>query len=464
MTMTQQGWVSTTFIILLILAAGTGLYFYQSLHSDLKQLESTHGDALSESKRLQTELSQAQQRLAQRSTSAARLEAQLNETKQSLSDATNTLAALRTQNETLKNRIDELGADLSASQALASSRGDQLIQSEDRMDALSEQLKQRKVQITELLRSSEDLSADLASAREKQSLARTRVDELSQKLNDAQNSLTRANRELEQREAQIVDLTSSREELKASLTTAREEQDETTARIAELTEDLEATKTALKQARDELTQNEKDLRKVTEEKQLVAEQYQKAREELALQQAQKKSVSETNRELEARLQRERSAMDNLQTRLQALSNEKQTLVSLLEDGTTVIKLPENIVFNSGSAHIGESGRETLQLLATALESFPDHLISVQGHSDSRPIAPSLQDRYLTNWELSGARAASAVRVLRDTGIAPERMQAVGYADTRPVVEETDAASRRMNRRIEVLLYPNRFSVKPYSIE
>jgi chemotaxis protein MotB len=178
-----------------------------------------------------------------------------------------------------------------------------------------------------------------------------------------------------------------------------------------------------------------------------------------LQQAQNEDYSQTIRLLEQQLARENQAMDELQSRLQSLSNERETLVSRLEDGTTVIKLPENIVFASGSANIGDSGRATLQFLADALISFPEHLISIQGHSDSRPISPNLQGKYPSNWELSAARASAAVQVLIDAGIESNRLQAVGYADTRPLMEEVDASSRRANRRIEVLLYPNQFTMR-----
>lgn len=103
-------------------------------------------------------------------------------------------------------------------------------------------------------------------------------------------------------------------------------------------------------------------------------------------------------------------------RPEALSqNEKQTLVSLFEDGTTVIKLPENIVLNSGFAPLGEPGRETLQLLATALESFAEHLISIQGHGESRRIevlfARGSSDR---GWAHHGNRLLGAGHIRQNT--------------------------------------------------
>ncbi|MGM0570005.1 MAG: OmpA family protein [Pseudomonadota bacterium] len=315
----------------------------------------------------------------------------------------------------------------------------------------------------------ERLRQQLLRARERLEQRNTSADRLEAQLNDSQRNLTDArqqidelNDQLAQSQAEVAGLTARRQDLEASLATAREEQARARVQANELEDDLETARAELEQARDQVEQRKAALDEASAERQSVAEQYRQAREQLALQQARSRSASETIAELEARLQREQSAMNDLQTRLQALSNEKQTLVSRLEDGTTVIKLPENIVFDSGSARIGESGRQTLQLLANALESFPDHTISVQGHSDSRSISPRLQYRYPTNWELSASRAASAVRVLRETGIAAERMQAVGYANIRPLVEETDAASRRMNRRIEVLLYPDEWQVKEKS--
>jgi chemotaxis protein MotB len=226
-----------------------------------------------------------------------------------------------------------------------------------------------------------------------------------------------------------------------------------------LQQQLDTTLAELNVAEVELMRREANLDEAVAERQNVVDEYRQAREQLALQQAQNENYSETIAGLEARLGRETDAMNELQSQLQSLSNERQTLVSRLEDGTTVIKLSENIVFASGSADIGDAGRETLQLLADALESFPDHLISIQGHSDSRSISPTLQRVYPSNWELSTARAASAVRVLNESGINDERMQAVGYADTRPLVAETDPVSRRANRRIEVLLYPNQFTMR-----
>ena len=60
-------------------------------------------------------------------------------------------------------------------------------------------------------------------------------------------------------------------------------------------------------------------------------------------------------------------------------------------------------------------------------------------------------RYPSNWELSSARAAAVTRALIEKGIAPERIRAIGYGDTRPRDDNGSAAGRARNRRVSFVL-------------
>lgn len=157
-------------------------------------------------------------------------------------------------------------------------------------------------------------------------------------------------------------------------------------------------------------------------------------------------------QLELALQQEQQALTHLQSQLEGLGSEQDSLIEQLADGSTVIKLPERILFEPGSATLNSQAQSVLAEIATAIESFPQYTIAVQGHSDSIPVVASAR-LFPSNWELSSARASAAVRILVDQGIEPTRLKATGFADTRPLVEEVDDASRRENRRIEVVLEP-----------
>jgi chemotaxis protein MotB len=112
-----------------------------------------------------------------------------------------------------------------------------------------------------------------------------------------------------------------------------------------------------------------------------------------------------------------------------------------------LEVRDRVLFPSGSATLGEAGHALMLRLARAL-TRSEHGISVEGHTDDLPIATS---RFPSNWELSAARAASVARCLIDLGIARDRIQVRGYADTRPRVANDNPANRARNRRVSIVL-------------
>lgn len=118
-------------------------------------------------------------------------------------------------------------------------------------------------------------------------------------------------------------------------------------------------------------------------------------------------------------------------------------------------LQSELLFASGTAVLGERGREQLRVLATLLRDLipdiPDDLqwiLRVDGHTDRMPIRSS---RFASNWELSMARAVSVVRYLAEQGIAEERMAAAGFSKFHPIDPGETEAAYRKNRRIEIKL-------------
>ena len=103
-------------------------------------------------------------------------------------------------------------------------------------------------------------------------------------------------------------------------------------------------------------------------------------------------------------------------------------------------------FNSGSAKLNADGAELLVTLAQELSGLPNKL-SIEGHTDSQPYAPSAS---YGNWELSADRANAARRVMQSNGIRPDQITQVrGFADQR--LRKPDAALDPANRRISVIV-------------
>ena len=76
-------------------------------------------------------------------------------------------------------------------------------------------------------------------------------------------------------------------------------------------------------------------------------------------------------------------------------------------------------------------------------------IEISGHTDDTDI----NNRFPSNWEMSVARASAIAGFLEANKIAPERMQVVGYGDSRPRFNADTAYKRALNRRVEILLLP-----------
>ena len=113
-----------------------------------------------------------------------------------------------------------------------------------------------------------------------------------------------------------------------------------------------------------------------------------------------------------------------------------------------ITFEDFLLFDFGKADINPGGLAALNKLAALIRkiSYP---VRVEGHTDNVPIHTA---RFPSNWELSIARAVSVVKYFADAGnINPQRLSAVGYGATRPLVPNNSPANRTKNRRVEIVL-------------
>ncbi len=112
-----------------------------------------------------------------------------------------------------------------------------------------------------------------------------------------------------------------------------------------------------------------------------------------------------------------------------------------------------LLFASGSADLGASGRRemrrlavTLLQIATEIPADVQWILRIDGHTDPVPIST---ERFPSNWELSTQRAISVVRFLIAEGVPPGRLAATGFGEFQPLVPGTSAEAYRRNRRIEM---------------
>jgi chemotaxis protein MotB len=147
--------------------------------------------------------------------------------------------------------------------------------------------------------------------------------------------------------------------------------------------------------------------------------------------------------------------DAIRRVLQPLTENGQVTVSEGAFGISV-EINASVLFSPGEAVLGQEAVAALRAVAevVAQENFP---IMVEGHTDNIPINTY---RFPSNWELSSARASSVVRLFIDSGVAPERMTAAGYADQRPVAGNDSDAGRARNRRVAIMIESRASEVSP----
>ncbi len=110
-----------------------------------------------------------------------------------------------------------------------------------------------------------------------------------------------------------------------------------------------------------------------------------------------------------------------------------------------LSMPGEVLFNSGSAELNGSAAGSLQQVLEMIKKIPNKIM-VEGHTDDRPM---VSEEFSSNWELSLARAESVVDYFAANGVPRERLCLSGYGEFKPLVANTDDASRAKNRRIEI---------------
>ena len=136
--------------------------------------------------------------------------------------------------------------------------------------------------------------------------------------------------------------------------------------------------------------------------------------------------------------------------------ESQALSSKIQAKKTALGVSVSVegayLFDSGSARLSPRAVPVIRQLSSFVSKVP-YNVAVEGHTDDVPIN---SQQFSSNWELSSARASGIVRFFISEGIAPLRLQATGFADTRPLAPNLNpktgkpmSKNRDRNRRVVI---------------
>lgn len=161
------------------------------------------------------------------------------------------------------------------------------------------------------------------------------------------------------------------------------------------------------------------------------------------------STTATMREKMAEITKEDRVLLGMVMRIKSQLSEdpelqKGTGVSADKNGVTFRVEGANL-FKPGTAKLRPGADVYLDKVIAILKDYKLNLV-VRGHTDNKENSTA---QFPSNWELSSARAASAlVYIMEEGDIAINRLRAVGYAHTRPVVSNNNKENRKKNQRVE----------------
>ncbi|MEN6449927.1 MAG: OmpA family protein [Thermoguttaceae bacterium] len=244
--------------------------------------------------------------------------------------------------------------------------------------------------------------------------------------------------------------------LKGQLSKAEQQQtmlarqrDQLQDRVNALDRDNQDQKQLLAQAQQQTQVYENQLNTTKDQLRSMTQQ-------LAQVRAEKDGTDKRAQALAASMQRQGGvAIEANNSYLQAMPAMNIAGVNVRRAGDVIrIAIPSQTLFEPGGARL-RPGADTLicDVAAEIVRTYPDQIICIEGHTDNDPIAS-------TQWANNHAMSVSQALVVYDVLTSRTRLQAnqlsvMGLGGNRPMYSATSPEAKQRNRRIELVVYPDR---------
>ncbi|KGT47420.1 MULTISPECIES: OmpA family protein [Acinetobacter] len=138
-------------------------------------------------------------------------------------------------------------------------------------------------------------------------------------------------------------------------------------------------------------------------------------------------------------------LDNKEKKLRQATAGSGIDVNRNPDGSVNLVMPGSITFDTNKSNIKPNFYDTLNKVAQVLTEDNKSGIVVTGYTDST-------GNDSINLPLSQARAQSVASYLASKGISTSRINAQGLGSANPIADNSTAAGREQNRRVEIAVY------------
>jgi len=240
---------------------------------------------------------------------------------------------------------------------------------------------------------------------------------------------------------QIARATARREQLEQTLDSLTADRNKMVVRASQI--ETERARAEAEQARLLFAASSEDADRQRREKEQALQQgAESARSaEMAMQEATQARRLAESRASEVELARREAELASLQ--VDTLKRQLENLQLRQTESGVVVTLGD-VLFETGEVVLADNAHASLEEVVDLLQSEPDKLIRIEGHTDSVGAAEA-------NLQLSEQRAVAVMAALVDLGVDQSRVTAIGLGEDFPISSNDDEGGRSRNRRVDVIL-------------
>lgn len=178
---------------------------------------------------------------------------------------------------------------------------------------------------------------------------------------------------------------------------------------------------------------------------------QEAQNQLAAAQQQSEEAEREKEQAEnqtqvAQQQAQQAIQEKEQMRARLLAQLNQVLQTRDSARGLIVSMPD-VLFDFNKYTLKPQARERLAKISGIILAYPDLKLHIEGYTDSIG-----SDEY--NQELSEKRAEAVRGYLVSQGVTPDDVSAAGMGKADPVADNSTAAGRKLNRRVEMVVSGN----------
>lgn len=138
-------------------------------------------------------------------------------------------------------------------------------------------------------------------------------------------------------------------------------------------------------------------------------------------------------------------MDRQEAKLRAELEGTGVSVTRIGDNIT-LNMPGHVTFATNSSELSPQFFDVLTSVSKVLTEFDKTIVEVAGHTDS-------DGSIEYNQGLSERRAQAVAQYFRSQNIMDQRLITIGQGESMPVADNSTAAGKQANRRVEITMVP-----------